>query len=506
MPDGADELGLLDRIDRVADQAVDVGGREARVGEGGGDRLGRELRSRCGRRPSRTRSGPAPMIAAHRWPRRSSGASVVGWKTGTDDRRRRSPRRSPPRGMPMRTSDGSTSTRLASTADPLVEIDEHRDHRVVERRVLRVVETSSCRPSRSGQLDPCPVRTTWQCRAHRSGRMAASAAGSAALDGRDASGGCRPEALVVVGEDRRRTGGARSPDRPGVVQGVDLRGPNPHSARSSRVCSPQHARSPLDDPRASPRSVTSRPGSSNRPTAPIVSAETRPAARALGIVEERPAERARRPPRPARRRVESGEPLRRAARPRRPPPASSPNASGSSWSRAERQIDAGMVGSHGGEEDPVVVGAPVQAVVAATARTGRRRRGPSRHGRPVGVDPGVGRVQEPGVDDRGAHRLAFAGPLTVVQRGRDGDGRQQGVAGVAHVRPAPERRVAGIACAVLPFGTRQGGGRLIGTGQVGPGALLVAAGVAVDRGAGTARGASRSRGPDGRPRRAASSW
>ena len=42
-PDGADELGLLNRVDRVADEPVDVGNVDLRVGARRDDRLAREL-------------------------------------------------------------------------------------------------------------------------------------------------------------------------------------------------------------------------------------------------------------------------------------------------------------------------------------------------------------------------------------------------------------------------------------------------------------------------------
>jgi hypothetical protein len=42
--ESADELGLLDGIDRIADQPVHVGGRESRIGERGHDRICGQLR------------------------------------------------------------------------------------------------------------------------------------------------------------------------------------------------------------------------------------------------------------------------------------------------------------------------------------------------------------------------------------------------------------------------------------------------------------------------------
>ena len=96
------------------------------------------------------------------------------------------------------------------------------------------------------------------------------------------------------------------------------------------------------------------------------------------------------------------------------------------------------------------------------------------------MDPRVGRVQQARVHDRRADRLAVAGAVAVVERGGDGDRREQRVAGVAHVRAAPQRRVAGVAGAVLPLGAGERRRRLVGAREVGARALLVAARVAVD--------------------------
>ena len=80
-----------------------------------------------------------------------------------------------------------------------------------------------------------------------------------------------------------------------------------------------------------------------------------------------------------------------------------------------------------------------------------------------------------------ADGLAVARPLPVVQGLGDGDGGEEGVAGVAHPAAAPHRWVAAVAAAVLPLGPAQGVGRLVGAREVGPRAPLVAPGVAVDQ-------------------------
>ena len=133
----------------------------------------------------------------------------------------------------------------------------------------------------------------------------------------------------------------------------------------------------------------------------------------------------------------------------------------------------------GGQEHPAAERASVEPVVGGEPELTAVHFAPVRCGS-IGMDPRIGRVQEPGVNNGGAHRLAFPRPVSVVQGDRNGDGCQEGIAGVPHVGPAPERRVAGAARSVLPLRSRHGRGVLVGAGQIGSGTLLVAPSIAID--------------------------
>jgi len=112
----ADELRLLDRIDRVADDAVDIVGRQPGVGERGQDRLGRELglapagRLRELRLPDPDdRRSPTTVGAHHRSSRRRKTGTAMSATVGSNATSTSSP---------MRTSAGSTSTRFDRTRTP----------------------------------------------------------------------------------------------------------------------------------------------------------------------------------------------------------------------------------------------------------------------------------------------------------------------------------------------------------------------------------------------------
>ena len=96
------------------------------------------------------------------------------------------------------------------------------------------------------------------------------------------------------------------------------------------------------------------------------------------------------------------------------------------------------------------------------------------------MDPGIRRVEQTCIDDRGAHGLALTGLVTVVDRSGDGDRREERVAGVPHVGPTPQGRVPGVTGSVLPLCSRECRCVLIGPGQFRPRALFVASCVAVD--------------------------
>src|SRR6202041_4199017 len=121
----------------------------------------------------------------------------------------------------------------------------------------------------------------------------------------------------------------------------------------------------------------------------------------------------------------------------------------------------------------------VKAVVGGEPELAAVHLPPVRRGA-VRMDPRIGRVQKPGVDDGGAHRLAFPRPVPVVQGDRNGDGSEEGIAGISHVGSTPKRRGSGAACGVLPLCSRDGRGILVGAGQIGPRALLVATSIAID--------------------------
>jgi hypothetical protein len=139
----------------------------------------------------------------------------------------------------------------------------------------------------------------------------------------------------------------------------------------------------------------------------------------------------------------------------------------------------GVVGEHGQAGPGVLPGQLVEAVQRGQAALAGVEPGPLDCGA-VGPAEGVGGQQQGRVDDRGADALALPGALAVVQRLRHRDRPQVAVAGVAHVHPAPQRRRAQAAGAVLVFRSGQGVGGLVGAGPGRARAVLEAAGVAVN--------------------------
>src|SRR5271155_1005064 len=131
----------------------------------------------------------------------------------------------------------------------------------------------------------------------------------------------------------------------------------------------------------------------------------------------------------------------------------------------EHEKSGSLICGHCGEEEPHLVRSSVQAVVRRQSVLVRIDVAPLA-GSSVGMDPCVGRMKQPGIDDGGADALPLSRLVAMVDRSRYGDRREEGVAGVAHVGTTPQGRVTRITGSVLPLGPREGSSILIGARQL----------------------------------------
>ena len=228
------------------------------------------------------------------------------------------------------------------------------------------------------------------------------------------------------------------------------------------MCSPHGARSPLDHPFAG-CILTNKPGSSNRPTCSTRSRDEFPG-RASGSSKR------------FRQNSSSTTSIGTPPHPDSEPFGRRPGLEIRAEPCGDRLVIAGVPGGarRRGQRWPAPPARGRRGRATCRPHTGRGgsrgrvRTGPRPHAanprRAVGVDPCIGRVEEPRIDDRRADGLTLTGLLTMVEGRRDGDGRQESVSGVAHVGPAPERRVPGVAGSVLPLGPGECGSVLVGSG------------------------------------------